>query len=167
MSEQVTKRIETAANVAIIIVALATILVFAKNYFVKPRLRSQGIVTGAKLDAEHINWNTSQENVVLALSTACHYCKESSGFYRRLVQECQRRHIRTVAFFPQTEEEGRAYLTTEGVSVDVVRHADFRALRITGTPTLLLVDGHGAVQSVWFGKLTNDKEKEVLALSPS
>ena len=51
----------------------------------------------------------------------------------------------------------------EGVSVAEVRQAEFKALKVSGTPTLLLVDNNGIVQHVWIGKLTAAKEKEVLA----
>ena len=166
-SGRVVKKIKIGANVAIIIVALATVLVLAKSYLVKPKAPRPEIVAGLKLDAEQIDWNKNQKNVVLVLSTNCHFCKESSGFYRKLVQQCHSRHIRTIAFFPQTTEEGQTYLKAEEVPVDEVRHADFRNLRVTGTPTLLLVDGSGVVQRAWFGKLADDKEQEVLTQSLS
>ena len=98
---------------------------------------------------------------MLVLSTTCHFCKESSGFYRKLVEEC-RSHAKTVAFFPQTPQEAQAYLNAENVQVDEIKHADFQSLQVGGTPTLLLVDSKGIVQKVWLGKLSEAKEKEVL-----
>jgi thioredoxin-related protein len=162
-SKRVMKGIEIGTNIAIMIVALSAALFFSKNYLLKSDRSRHLIAAGAKLDGEQINWNNSPKNVALVLSTTCHFCKESTRFYRELVRECNSRQIRTIAFFPQSLEAGRAYLEAEGVSINEVRQAEFKALKVSGTPTLLLVDNNGIVQHVWIGKLTAAKEKEVLA----
>ena len=155
------KWFEIAANVAIIIVAVVIVIVFARNYFSASKTSPATIAAGARLTGQPVNWQDSQKNVVLVLSTTCHFCKESSGFYRKLVEDC-RSHARTVAFFPQAPQEAQAYLKAEDVQVDEIKHADFQSLQIGGTPTLLLVDSKGIVQKVWLGKLSEAKEKEVL-----
>lgn len=157
------KRFVIAANVSIVIVAVIIVIVFARNY---SALKSSPptMTAGARLTGQSVNWHDSQKNVVLILSTTCHFCKESSGFYRKLVEDC-RSHARTVAFFPQTPQEAQAYLNAEDVQVDEIKHADFQSLQVSGTPTLLLVDSKGMVQRVWLGKLSEAKEKEVLEQS--
>jgi hypothetical protein len=155
------KWFEIAANVSIVIVAVVIVIVFVRNYFPASKASPLAIASGARLTGQPVNWHDSPKNVVLVLSTTCHFCKESSGFYRKLVEDC-RSHARTVAFFPQTPEEAQAYLRAEDVQVDEVKHADFQSLQIGGTPTLLLVDSNGVVQKVWLGKLSEVKEKEVL-----
>lgn len=156
------KWLEIAANVSIIIVAVVLVIVFARNHFLNSRTSRPEIAAGAKLTGQPVNWHDSQKNVVLVLSTTCHYCKESSGFYRKLTEDCRSSHARTVAFFPQTPQEAQAYLKAEDVQVDEVKQANFQSLQIGGTPTLLLVDNKGVVQKVWLGKLPEAKEKEVL-----
>jgi thioredoxin-related protein len=155
------KWLEIAANISIIIVAVVIVVVFARNHFPASKTSLPTIAAGSRLTGQPVNWQDSRKNVVLILSTTCHYCKESSGFYRRLVEDC-RSHARTVALFPQTPEEAQAYLKAEDVQVDEVKHANFQSLQVGGTPTLLLVDSNGVVQKVWFGKLPEAKEKEVL-----
>ena len=155
------KWLEGAANVSIIIVAVVIVVFFARNYFSSSKTSLPTIAAGANLTGQPVNWQDSQKNVVLVLSTTCHFCKESSGFYRKLAEDC-RSHARTVAFFPQAPQEAQAYLNAEDVQVDEVKHADFQSLQIGGTPTLLLVDSKGVVQKVWLGKLSEAKEKEVL-----
>jgi len=157
----VVKWLEIAANVSIVIVAVVIVIVFARSHFLGSKASPAAIAAGAKLTGQPVNWHNSPKNVVLVLSTTCHFCKESSGFYRKLVEDC-RSHARTVAFFPQTSQEARAYLNAEDVQVDDVQQANFQSLQIGGTPTLLLVDSNGVVQKVWFGKLPEAKEKEVL-----
>lgn len=155
------KKIEVAANVAIIAVALLAIAFFVTNFGMSRKpVPSPKISTGARFALGQIDWQ--KKNVVLALSTTCHFCTESAGFYRELVQECQKRHIRTIAVLPQAISEAQSYLSNEQVSVDEVRQGSFPDLQIGGTPTLLLVDYRGLVENVWVGKLPANKEKEVL-----
>jgi len=154
--------IEISANIAIIFVAVAIVLVFTKNFFSGSKEQPRSIAAGFRLDQQPVNWPVSRKNMVLVLSTTCHYCKESSRFYEQLVKDCRNVHTRTIAFFPQPLEQAQAYLKSESVDVDQVVSADFHQLQIGGTPTLLLVDDRGTVQTVWLGKLNDMKEKEVL-----
>jgi hypothetical protein len=65
---------------------------------------------------------------------------------------------------PQTVEEGRKYLESEGVRVDDVKQATLNVIGVQGTPTLLLVDNKGTVAEVWEGKLPPDQEEGVLSV---
>ncbi len=161
-SKPLVRWIEISANIAIIVVAVVIVLVFTKNFFSGSKEQPRSIAAGARLNQQPINWPVSKKNLVLVLSTTCHFCKESSRFYEQLVKDCRNVHTRTIAFFPEPQEQGEAYLKSEGVQVDEIAHADFHSLQIGGTPTLLLVDDHGTVQKVWLGKLNDTKEKEVL-----
>src|ERR1051325_7053543 len=88
------KWFEIAANVSIVIVAVVIVIFFVRNYFQASKTSPSAIAAGAKLTAQPVNWHDSPKNVVLVLSTTCHFCKESSGFYRKLVEDC-RSHART------------------------------------------------------------------------
>ena len=68
-----------------------------------------------------------------------------------------------VALVPQAAEEGQAYLRRLGVDVDDVRQVSLGSMGLSGTPTLILVDGDGVVSDVWVGALTTDKESEVIS----
>jgi peroxiredoxin len=161
--EKAAKRIEIAANVAIIVVAVAVVLFFVKNYRMNRTGPRAQISVGTKFALKDVNWPGSGKTVVLALSTTCHYCTESAGFYRELVQQCQKQHVRVIAVLPQPLNEAQSYLNKEGVSVDEVRQGSFPELKIGGTPTLVVLDNQGVVKSVWIGKLPENKEKEVLS----
>ena len=155
------KKIEVAANVAIIAVALLAIVFFVRNFGMSRRpVQPPKISTGTKFGLGQIDWQ--KKNVVLALSTSCHFCTESAGFYRELVQECQKRHVRTIAVLPQPIPEAQSYLSNEKVSVDEVRQGSLPDLQLSGTPTLLFINNRGLVEDVWVGKLPANKEKEVL-----
>jgi thioredoxin-related protein len=161
--ERIVKGIEQATNVAIIVIALVLSAMFIKGHFISPSNERQTISAGNNLEAQPVNWSRNPKNVVLVLSTTCHFCKESAGFHQKLAQECADRHIRTIAFFPQSVEKARAYLEDEGVQVQEIWQTKMADLRVQGTPTVLLVDNHGVVQHVWTGKLPADQEKDLLA----
>jgi peroxiredoxin len=157
------KKIETAANIAILLVACLVVVFFIRNYRAEKAGQPHAITVGTQFALKDIHWEAGRKNIVLALSTTCHYCSESAGFYRQLVKECQARGVRTIAVLPQTVSEGQSYLSGNGFKVDEVRQSFLPDLEITVTPTLLLVDGQGKIERVWYGKLPPEKEKEVLA----
>ena len=158
----VAKKIEGAANIGIVIIALLALGMFVKNYLRKPS-EPKHIAVGEQLGLKNANWQASGNTIVFGISTTCHFCTESAGFYRELVQECAAHHVQTIATLPQPVDEAKRYLASEGVTVNEVRQVPLSELKITGTPTLLLVDKKGTVQGVWVGKLPPDKEKEIMA----
>jgi hypothetical protein len=50
------------------------------------------------------------------------------------------------------------------VRVDEVKEAALDSIKVSGTPTLLLVDKAGTVADVWAGKLEPSQEEEVLSV---
>ena len=58
-----------------------------------------------------------------------------------------------------TEESAK--FATAGAQPDSMVNLDFAAIKVPGTPTLMLVDNTGKVLNVWVGKLDASLEKEV------
>jgi hypothetical protein len=79
------------------------------------------------------------------------------------VLECQKQNVRTVAVLPQPVDEARLYLANEGVTVDEVVQSPLTDIQVAGTPTLLLVDQSARINAAWYGKLSGNREKDVLA----
>lgn len=162
------KRVELIANIAIILVAISLVAVLAKRFiFPSPTQPTQSPQPniGAKLSLPDVDWSKSNKNVLLVVSDSCKYCTESAPFYQRLVQErAQRGSFRLTAILPQPVSDGRKYLNGLGVSIDDIKQlSPDAAIRIRGTPTLLLVDSAGVVTGEWVGKLPPEKEAEVLS----
>lgn len=155
------KKIELAANIGILITVVLVIILFVRNYTQRQSDPTRTVALGSKFALKDVNWQANGKNLVFAVSTTCHFCSESAGFYRKLVEECKQQHVHTIAVLPQTPAEAQAYLTGEGVSVDEIRQAALPDLDIPGTPTLVLVDPAGVVKRVWVGKLPSTKEDEV------
>jgi thioredoxin-related protein len=160
--EGIAKGIEQAVNIAIIVIALVVCGMFVRSYLPSRSDVRQTISIGSRLEVQPVSWSGNAKNIVLVLSTTCQYCKASAGFYQRLAKECEGRHIRTIALFPQSIEQARAYLENEGVRVTEIWQAQPGKLKVQGTPTVLLVDNNGVVQHVWIGKLPANQEKDLL-----
>ncbi len=163
------KRVELVANIAIIVVAITLTVVLVKRFVLSDR--NQNEVTnqiqsnvGTKVSVPDVDWSKSDKNLLLMLSETCRYCTESAPFYKRLVEErTQRDSFHLTAVFPQPVSDGRRYLNGLGIKIDDVKQLPPEAIRIRGTPTLLLVNSAGVVTEEWLGKLPPEKENEVLS----
>jgi hypothetical protein len=92
----------------------------------------------------------------------CHFCSESAPFYKRIIESVKDKNINLVAAFPTGSEESAAYLRELGLNNMEVRRSPLNNLQVSGTPTLILTNDKGEVTDFWVGKLTPDKETEVI-----
>jgi thioredoxin-related protein len=168
------KNVELAANIAIVVVAILLCVTLVKNQFAgNSNLRADNARQIANKEVKPIekvnlpdvlpdvDWQKNRQTLLLALSTTCHFCTESAGFYQKLKRESDKTHL--LAVFPQSASEGEDYLKKLAVSVDEVRQVPFENLNVSGTPTLLLVGSNGEAVDSWVGKLTSNQEAQVLA----
>ena len=180
--------VEIATNISIILVAVIGATVLIKNYLLRPpstieikaagfqgsqntppqaaksAIPRSGPAEGAQVPLTGINWSESDESVVLALSNKCHFCTESAPFYQRLSSEmAQRKNVRIIAVFPQDVGDAKKYLSGLGVPIEDVRRASLDSIGVRGTPTLIIVDSNGKVKQSWVGRLSAERESEVLS----
>lgn len=167
--QTIAKRIGLIADLAIIVTAVLLCVVLIKNYIVTqpaPAINNSTtdaqLQSDAKLSIPGIDWAKSEQTLLLALSSTCHFCSESAPFYRQLVKE-RGSSVRIIAVLPQSVQAGRDYLNRLGVSVDDVMQVEFNSLGVKGTPTLILADSNGVVLDSWVGKLPSSEEAEVLS----
>lgn len=156
------KKIEMAANIGIVITAVLVVILFVRNYTHRQSEPERTVALNSKFALKDVNWQANDKTLVFGVSTTCHFCTDSAPFYRKLVEACKQQHVHTVAVLPQTPAEAQAYLAGEGVSVDEIRQATLSDLNINGTPTLVLVNRGGVVKRVWLGELPSTKENEVV-----
>jgi peroxiredoxin len=159
--------LEVATNVAVLLVALVVSSVFAWNYFTRhsmPQLQT-GFQKGQVFaQVPGINYHTSSQTLLIAMSTKCHYCTESVPFYQQLA-EAQRASGKTthvVAIFPNTEDEVKQYVQQNKLDLDTVADVNFGSLNIAGTPTTVLIDSSGKVRDFWVGKLPQEGEQQII-----
>jgi len=161
-----TKRIELLANVAIIVVAVLIGGVMAKRYLLPQAQSPQAqslIQPGTKLSVPGIEWDKNNRTLLLILSTSCHFCTESSPFYQRLAREkAEKGGLSLIALLPQSVGESQKYLNDLGVSVDDIKQVSPDAVQARATPTLIMADRTGTVVESWVGKIPAEREVEVL-----
>jgi len=167
MKPSITKQIETGANIAIIVVALLVVVTLVPRLWPgkSPQnpLASPPIAAGTRISLQGLDWKGSDQNLLLVLSTGCHFCSESAPFYKRLVSEASiNRKIRLIGVFPQDTAAARQYLQQMQIPLETVVQVSLSTIHVGGTPTLILVDGKGVANKVWMGRLSTDNENEVL-----
>lgn len=178
------RALEIATNLSIIAVAVVGVTVLIKNHLLRPnaptlaerpamrtpetsrpdRPAPSGPAAGSQISVQGVNWSESEETVLIALSDTCRFCADSAPFYQKLTSElADRKNVRVVAVFPQEVAQGKKYLDGLNVQVAQVAQASLDSMGVRGTPTLLIVDKSGTVKQSWVGRLTADRESEVLS----
>ena len=167
--EKVLRVLDVLTNIATIGAACAIIAVVWFRYGPSRQhqgVQPPGIETGAHVPIEGIDWKRSQRTVVLVLSTQCHFCTESAGFYREI---SKRRHpdvLKLVAVFREDVEAGRKFLSDHAIDVDEVLQRPVETTGAKGTPALLLVDAAGNLNKAWMGRVPPTIEQEILEQLP-
>jgi len=78
------------------------------------RNRPSGPEVGQAVQISSVVWSKSRHTLVLALSTKCHFCADSAGFYRELMKMQRPGDWQAVAVLPQPVGEAAAYMRTKG-----------------------------------------------------
>jgi hypothetical protein len=161
-------KLERVANITTILVSLLLSAVLVKQFLLpqaRPGPPTAGVTatkgTSLKGSLPGVDWAKNGRSLILAISTRCHFCTDSAPFFKRIARE-KPAGTKLLAVLPQAVEEARIYLDQEGVRVDDVRQAPLDSIKVSGTPTLLLVDNAGTVADVWVGKLEPSQEEDVL-----
>jgi hypothetical protein len=158
-----TRGLEIATNVAVLLICIALGVLIGVSVL-HPRSESspsKEIKIGQKIDLP--GPVGIDKTVVLAISTQCHYCSESMPFYKKLAASVTAKHGHIVAVLPQSQKEAQDYLQSNGVSVDEVFQEQLSKVYVSGTPTLMILDADHKVMSSWVGKLSPDRENQVLS----
>ncbi len=158
------RKLETAANIAIIVVAILLGAVIIQKYLLPSSSQPERTapVIGKQMNLSDVNWASQPKTLVLALSTTCSFCNESAPFYKRLIENVKGKNVKLIAVFPTDAEKGRAHLKELGLSDIEVKQSPLANMQVSGTPTLILTDEKGEVTNYWLGKLQPDKELDVI-----
>jgi thioredoxin-related protein len=162
-------KLDTIANIAIIVVCVIAAYVLIQRYFFTPEAPPQPgqVQAGEQLDPlRDVVPAGTDRALVVALSPTCKFCTESMPFYKRLIDERNEKgsKVKVIAAVPAEEakEAEKQTMDEAGVSPDQLVAVDFASIKVPGTPTILLVDNQGKVLDVWVGKLDSGKERDVL-----
>lgn len=164
--------LDSVVNAAVIVTCMAVTYAVAER-FVVPRLvdttSSPGYRAGETLTGglSQLPLASSQLTALLIVSSHCHFCTDSAGFYRRLLDA--RPHAADSAFQvivlgAAGVEDGQAFTAAHRLLPDRVLALPRDGWsKLSGTPAILLVDSHARVVGSWTGQLVSGAEREVLA----
>src|SRR5216684_4847072 len=96
-------KVEVAANVVVILLAVVIGSVFLMDRFASPGPGPNEVKACDQLPGLHAyNWKAHERTLVLALRSGCHFCEASMPFYRRLAQleESKQIGVHLIAAFP-------------------------------------------------------------------
>lgn len=83
--------------------------------------------------------------------------------YNKAVQEKQSvNDVHFVAVFPGEANDAKQYLKDKGIGIQDVAQAMPNSIGASGFPTLMLLDKTGTVKKAWTGKLSPERELEVI-----
>lgn len=159
---------EITANIAIIVVAgllCWTIFSAHKKPPANPDTKTSIIGTTLPEIPGH-KWGDSHSAILLlAIRKGCAYCEASLPFYRRLsnLQESNLLKVRLLAVMPDNRQMGAEFLSKENLVIEAAFDQSLQSLKVSGTPTLLLLASDGRVEQAWVGKLDAEGERQVLA----
>ena len=102
----------------------------------------------------------TKPTLVLWLHSKCRYCEESIDFYKRIAGGSAK--PRLILMGRESTRVLADYASRHKLNVDHVMHVVRNDVRLTGTPTLVLVDASGVVRRVWMGRLSLREELSVL-----
>jgi peroxiredoxin len=145
--------------IAIAVVFAAGVLV-KRNFFPQSGNSLPRISVGERLDVPNVNWAQNKKSLVFFLKKDCPYCTSSAPFYRQLIEDASKRNVKCVAVLPNSADEARKYLQYLELPIENVQTDPSTNYKISGTPTVLLVDDGGIVRSAWFGAVPG-REKEM------
>ena len=166
-TQKLKSRLEAVTNVAVLLVAAAVLFTFAWNFNQAHRLTTRlqpGLQKGVVLGVlRGVNYGEAPRTLLVAVSTRCDHCTASVPFYNRLAElQGGGRGLRVVSVFPEREDEVSLYASQTQLRLDAVAAADFPALNLAGTPTLILMDSAGKVLDFWIGRLSPDAEQQII-----
>jgi hypothetical protein len=90
----------------------------------------------------------------------CRYCTESMEFYRRLGAEPNRARLLVVG--REDVDQLRNYVNKNEFHPDGFSSIGTKPVKVSGTPTLLLVTADRTIKGIWPGRLDATAEEEVL-----
>ena len=156
-------RLEVIANIAILVTVVVFLATIGRQEYQRRHPAAppaQASLVGQTITLPGVHFAPQSKTLILAISTTCHFCKDSEPFYQKLAAGNKSR-MKIIAVLPQPLAEARTYVQNSiAPSVEVVS-SQMNSIGVSGTPTVLLVDGNGKVQQAWVGKLSDQGQQQV------
>lgn len=157
----VAKRV--AATLLVSATLILTVKAVRRTFFPRATANNDSVVkVGQRISLPGLAWPRGSRTVILALEESCPFCHRSAPFYQKLLKRvAEQQSIRVIAVFPDSAARGREYLEAMNVPVEKVEQADFTALGVRRTPTLLVINDQGLISNLFVGMIAQRDEEWV------
>lgn len=163
--QHIMTKLETCTHVALIAVCCIAGYVLLDRHLSYSRRDSpqHASLVGKRVTLPENAHQPASATVLVAFATTCHYCRESIDLYKQITERARRvrGEVRVVFMSLQTPTEVTKYLHENGVDPEAVIRLP-PDIHISGTPTILLAGSDGTVKSQFVGKLSADREKDLV-----
>jgi hypothetical protein len=158
------KVFESVLNLLTLVLMLFLVYLLGVRYLVRSpeSAAPETIRVGSAMHLPGVDWATDRKTLVMALQIGCRWCEASASFYRRLLTGRPAAKFRPIAVLPQPVGDSRTFLNGLGLEISDVRQVDLADLGVQATPTLIVVDEQGRVESSWMGQLSSSREDAIV-----
>ena len=163
MSAAFKDKLEIVTNVLIIAVLLLIGGTYLKSRYTHTATE---LSIGDKIDAPRgYAWRDHNPTLVVAVRKGCIYCERSYPLYRQLDGLEHDNHLKAhmLVVMPDDPATGAALLSSEHITSQSITNMPLSGIKVSGTPTLLLVDANGRLLQSWAGELDASKAEALVA----
>lgn len=156
-------KVEITTNILIAIVILMIGATYLKS---RTGHHEAGLSPGEKISAPHgYEWRNHDQTLVVAVRQGCIYCERSYPLYQRLdsLEHSNSLKAHVLVVMPDDPASGAALLKSKGITSQSIPNTLLSDLKVSGTPTLLLVDANGRLLQSWIGELDSSKAEAMVA----
>ncbi len=156
-------KLEIATNILIILVVLLIGGTYLKAHFGH---HEEDPSVGESINAPPgYDWHGTAPTLVIAVRDGCAYCERSYPLYRRLQNLEQENHLKAhiLMIMPDDSTRATAVLSSQGITSQAITNTPLINIKVSATPTLLLVDANGRLRQSWVGELDASKSDALIA----
>src|SRR5688572_8702229 len=165
----ISSRLNIVANVALITASMTVTAVTVARFLDVGRNAGpvRGYLAGETIELSGVDFSRSDRTLLVVVRSTCHFCTDSMPFYRRIVDERNsgQANVRIIAVSTEMPDVTRAYVRQYDFAPDDVIRMGPGALRVSGTPTLILANQRGQVVTERRGMLPPHEQSAVLEIA--
>jgi thioredoxin-related protein len=136
----------------------------AANSAMRPRPSPEVYSDGELVTIPGVSFGKSDYTLLLVTQKSCRYCEQSMPFYKALGDDRGiAKRTKIVLLAPDDERTSWDELGKHGVRVDQVVRTSLGSLKISGTPTAIVVNRQGIVERALTGLLDEERQTQLLA----
>jgi hypothetical protein len=111
-----------------------------------------------------VSFQDSDQSLVMFVMSTCPVCTDSMPFYNEVqrTRDAVQAHLPLVAISFESQRALDGYLSAHAFHPDVARSVSPTVIKLRRTPTLLLVGRDQKVREVWRGRLSPERQEDLL-----